>query len=797
MLTTLALGRRRQLGCEGERRRVGDIADDKAGSSRTSARPYGGLVLTIVLSVLSGISPTRAATLTVDTTVDDPAATACTDATPNDCSLRGAIIKVNGLSEASTIVVPAGTYLLSQPTACLYRSHQFGNFSLNSTPLCIDADLTLVGAGAGSTIIDGSGIDHVIMVSDRTVELRGVTVTNGLAPLVSSYLGNLAGGGGIVNGGTLTLVDSVVSNNSAPRDGGGIYNGHVLTLLRSRVTQNISGGGAGGGIANMSFFEITPLAILDSSIDTNRAMDGGGGGIFNFGGAVIVSGSTISGNQTPQVGGGVFNLNNSGVLTVTNSTISGNSSDSAGAGIYTSGLVVDLNNVTITANSSKLNATGGIYNQGSTVTLSNTLIAGNHEGVNFGPDCGGSSFTSKGHNLIQSLTATCQLTGDTTGNITGQDPRLGVLADNGGATKTHALIAGSPAIDAGNPAAPGGGGAACTLSDQRGLLRPRGSACDIGAFERVTELSISSILPDGDANVAPAIAHISGNGFAPGATVALRRQGQQDIVGSPAAVEGGSSEIATVFDLTGKVTGVWDVVVTNPDGRSATLPGGFVIDQEPVPAALWVSFSGRQAIRGGSVSELTIFFGNLGNTDALGVPLSLSIPQAFTGALLFRITPPPLQVNQVPTDWTQVPIDTLTPAAGYYNFSLLLPVVPAGYTGALQFEIASGSVEHGATFTFLVSLGLPVFAPDLDPLFVSGVTAGAQAYAQKNLGTTIPAALLPQMNQYAASQFQTIVQNGRNALISSFGTEPQVYSLGQLTFDVARFGAQRATGGSP
>jgi hypothetical protein len=308
---------------------------------------------------------------------------------------------------------------------------------------------------------------------------------------------------------------------------------------------------------------------------------------------------------------------------------------------------------------------------------------------------------------------------------------------------------------------------------------------------------VSGIVPDGGANAASAIVRISGNGFTDGATAALRRLGQPDIVGGPVVVEGGGSEIGTVFDLAGKATGVWDVVVTNPDGRLAKLPREFVIDQQPEAPALWASFSGRQAIRAGTVSELTIFFGNLGNTDALGVPLSLTIPRAFTGALLFRITPPPPQTNQVHTDWTQVPIDTATPAAGYYNFNFFLPVIPAGYIGALQFEIASGSAEHGSTFTFLVSIGLPVFSPALDPVFVSGVIGGAQAYAQKNLGITIPPTLTARMNQYVSNQFQMMIQNGRNALLNSFGTKVDVYSLGQLTFDAARFGAQSATGGSP
>jgi hypothetical protein len=95
---------------------------------------------------------------------------------------------------------------------------------------------------------------------------------------------------------------------------------------------------------------------------------------------------------------------------------------------------------------------------------------------------------SRGHNLIENV-AGCVITGVTTGNITGQDPRLNGLAANGGQTHTHALLAGSPAIDAGNPTAPGSAGDACAGVDQRGSSRlQEGNAdgtarCDIGAFE--------------------------------------------------------------------------------------------------------------------------------------------------------------------------------------------------------------------------------------------------------------------------------------------------------------------------
>ena len=156
-------------------------------------------------------------------------------------------------------------------------------------------------------------------------------------------------------------------------------------------------------------------------------------------------------------GGGIYN--NSGTLTLTNSTVSGNSSSCAGGGIYNS----------------------------DTVNFKNTIIAGNSTGGS-APDCLG-TVTSQGYNLVQD-TSGCTITGDTTGNITGQDPLLDPLALNApGTTETRALGTGSPAIDAGNPAAPGSGGNACEATDQRGVARPGGAACDIDAYE--VEVAVS------------------------------------------------------------------------------------------------------------------------------------------------------------------------------------------------------------------------------------------------------------------------------------------------------------------
>ena len=738
-----------------------------------------------VAAALTAVTPAAGAVLNVDTTTDDASLTGCDDATANDCSLRGAIIKANGLAEASTIIVPVGTYVLSQATSCLFRSHQFGSASLNTVSLCIDAELTLVGAGAGDTIIDGNFADHVVMVSDRSVEIRGVTVRNGSAPNVSSFLGNLAGGGGINNGGTLRLVDCEVSGNTALGTGGGIFNGHSLTVLRSTIADNIAGQ-SGGGIENSSYLEVTTLEVQNSSVTANHAATGQGGGVENFGGVAVVGGSTISGNEAPvALGGGIYNANGTGVLTLANSTVSGNRSGSLGGGIFNAqNSRAYLDNVTVTNNFSG-NDGGGIYNNVGTLSIANTLIAGNHDVFNSDPDCRG-PFISRGHNLIQNAT-NCPSSGDTTGNVTGQDPRLGALADNGGPTRTHGLLDGSPAIDAGSADVPGTGGAACTALDQRGFLRPLGGACDIGAFERGGAFSVAKIQPGSSGNTGTVSVLVTGNGFLQGATLKLSRVGQSDIVASVVQPDAGGSAIAAAFDLAGRPAGSWDVVVVNPDSTSRTLSAGFTIEEGGTPD-LWADVVGL--IRREGPSTLTILYGNRGKVDALAVPLSISAPAGYALKTLFAITQPPPQADQVLTDFAQVPLTVQAGAQERYDtIPLLLPIVPAGFTGTLQITL---SVPPDAVPDALsVAIDTPYLTPALNPEALNHLVAGAVAYAPGAFHVTIPSSVVPVLEQYVRNQLQLVVDNGRMALVVSLGEAQQVFSLPQLQIDAAILGALR------
>jgi hypothetical protein len=325
---------------------------------------------------------------------------------------------------------------------------------------------------AASTISSnqGTGGSGGLGWNVEAVGVAGGLYNGGTLTVTGSTLsGNSAdSGGGIENGGTLMVSNSTLSGNSAD-SGGGIENGGTLMVSNSTLSGNSATGayGFGGGIDNGG-----TLTVSNSTLSGNSGFVGGG---IDNGGTLTVSNSTLSGNSG-FVGGGI---DNGGTLTVTGSTLSGNS---LGGGIYTQGThPVTLTNVTLTANRASIIGGGGLdVNSGSPV-LHNTLIAGNFRGATgtTAGDVYGPLDASGDYNLIGDGTGMTGLSDGVNGNIVGSaaapiDPLLGPLQDNGGPTWTHALLAGSPALNAGNPAQLG-------VADQRGVIRSGG--VNIGAYQ--------------------------------------------------------------------------------------------------------------------------------------------------------------------------------------------------------------------------------------------------------------------------------------------------------------------------
>ncbi|HEX5989702.1 MAG TPA: choice-of-anchor Q domain-containing protein [Solirubrobacterales bacterium] len=370
----------------------------------------------------------NAATFTVNTTADTSVPGGCTSEPA--CSLRDAVLAANSSPDPEdVVVVPAGNYLLSG-----------GELATGS-----EGTITIRGAGARKTVIDAQGASRVLNLGAQRNVVEGLTVTGG-------NTNPMLGG-------------------EVPGDGGGVlaYEAEEAVLQGVNVTGNLASQNGAGVSAPPEGVNRTVLSIANSTIANNRvtggAVEGLGGGIYALGKLSLVN-STVTGNSAEssglvvQGGGVLLAIDPAGAEgsegTVVNSTIAGNSVGATGVG---GGLAVYNPEPTL----------GG----SATLLVKNTIVAGN-SGPAGESDCAPVAVVTSDHNI--SGDASCMFTD--AGSKQNTNPLLGGPANNGGETDTLALQAGSRAIDAGT-------NDGCPPSDQRGVSRPQGTACDIGAFELV------------------------------------------------------------------------------------------------------------------------------------------------------------------------------------------------------------------------------------------------------------------------------------------------------------------------
>ena len=394
-------------------------------------------------------------------------------------------------------------------------------------------------SGGGGVYVSRGNLE----VGDSTISGNTATVIGtsdvGFPPSLASSDG---GGGAYVSGLSAEFEDSEVSGNRAvatntwgESGGGGVYvssrslfgeyigdlsasgssfsgNSVVATPTSdpNRFASHYGGGAIYQDSHDLSLDEVTlannSVVVNGESINQEKYSVNGGGAIYQYGNRTSITNSTLSGNtaQLPlssRSGGGAL-MDNGNSSFITDSTLSGNSvsfdvaatapdTNGGGAINYTQerdGVV--LANVTIAGNASTGAAGGAIVPTGGTnVRIGNSIIASNSSSVSGTNECaltsGGSpegTVTSLGYNLTDDATNSCDLDGS--GDLTAA-PGIGALASNGGPTETRALLAGSPAIDAGNPAGCLSAYGLLLTTDQRGFSRPSpaGSRCDIGAFE--------------------------------------------------------------------------------------------------------------------------------------------------------------------------------------------------------------------------------------------------------------------------------------------------------------------------
>lgn len=343
-------------------------------------------------------------------------------------TLRAAIQQANADIGAETIDLPAGTWKLTLKGS--------SEDAAATGDLDITDDLTIVGAGAATTIVDGGKLkDRVFDVRSGTVDIGGLTVQKGHPPKGET-------GGGVRNaGGTLALHDATVTHCASHEDAGGVDTrggGSTLTdVLILKNSAKVDGGGMGADGGDVDLLRVT--------IASNRS-GGGGGGFEDFGQNVGAINTTITGNKAKR--GGAIAIVGGGFVGLQNCTLARNKAPH-GSGLAdddeTEGSNTCVTQNTIFANKKTTNSVGFLLSLGD----------GN---LDTGTTCGFG-----------------------VGNLSNTDPMLGKLADNGGPTPTMALDPASPAVDGGNDnSAP--------TTDQRKLDRVDvqgvGTALtDIGAYE--------------------------------------------------------------------------------------------------------------------------------------------------------------------------------------------------------------------------------------------------------------------------------------------------------------------------
>jgi predicted outer membrane repeat protein len=458
------------------------------------------------------------ATFTVDTfndTIDINLGDGLAIDADGNTSLRAAIMEANALAGNDIIELGAGTYTLGLAGA--------GETESATGDLNAKSNISILGVGANNTIIDGGGLDRVFEVStpQGDLTLTGLTIQGGLAS------GDTGGGLKVVNpNASMTLNQVIVSGNQAD-DGAGIENRGTITLTDVEISDNTStdlGTGKGGGLHNWKVAMLNNVTVNDNSA-------GVGGGIYSEGDLTLTN-VTVSGNTAAAAeGGGIYNDD---TLTLKNTTISNNDAQTQGGGIFNS----------------------------SVTNISNTIVA-NNTATGSGNDVFG-IFISDGSNLIEDVAGSASFGGD----ITGTDPALGSLADNGGFTQTHAITTSSAAYNSGtNSGAP--------AEDQRGIARDDATA-DIGAYEYKANNAPTAT------NLTQVQTYSEGNGSVELGNIVITDADVADTVTASltlADIAAGSLSTGTFGASTSTYTagtGVWTITGTVADVNSALATVAFV-----------------------------------------------------------------------------------------------------------------------------------------------------------------------------------------------------------------------------
>jgi CSLREA domain-containing protein len=359
--------------------------------------------------------------------------------------------------------------------------------------LAITTSVAIQGPGAGLLTINADAKSRHFKIDSQTtgsitVPISGMTLTNGTS-------GTSNGGSVLIGNAAVTLSKMILTGNKAEGttgNGGAIAldaQTSDVTILDSTISGNsaTSAGGEGGGIDVNSTGKLT---LFRCNVSGNTAARNGAGIYFFAGGTLIMDDSTVSGNKANTLtagagGGGIYLFNTT--ATIRNTTVSGNSATNGGGiGIFSGTATTLIQNSTIAFNTATT-AGGGITRPATAVvTIESSVVSDNTAPT--GPDINGTISTMNVSLVGNSAGLTIT---SSSGNLLDVAAKLGPLANNGGPTLTHALLPGSPALNAGS-------NSASLTTDQRGagFVRVSGAAADIGAFE-FQQVKVSSVIVNG------------------------------------------------------------------------------------------------------------------------------------------------------------------------------------------------------------------------------------------------------------------------------------------------------------
>ena len=558
----------------------------------TSTRGWLRLTLLGTLAVLLLIAPSlagaQAAGNVIRVTVNGATSGTCGSSWATACDLQYALTTV--AASGNEVWVAQGVY---KPTTSIDRSVSFqlrdgialyGGFALTETLRDQRNWVANVTTLSGDIGVPGNNVDnsyHVVIGSDvtTTAVLDGFTVTQGYGNgIVAPYDTPYGHGGGMYSeNSTATVRNTIFSGNQVRDSGAGMYNANSSpTLINITFSANRASAGIGSGIYN---FNSSPT-LINVSFSANSA-ENYGGGMYNDFSSPTISSTIFTDNSAGAYGGGMYNASSNPILT--NVTFSANSafngggiyndngrpvlinitfndnSASDGGGMYNINSSPMLTNVTFSANSAYHSGGGAIYNDHSNPTVQNSILWGYPNAL-----------VGQIYNISSTLTISDSVVqGGYSGgsNIITADPHLGQLGDYGGGVPTIPLLLGSPAIDAVEAAR-------CPATDQRGIPRPQGAACDLGAFEDRIVLA-TAVVGSGAVTSRPAGINcptgLCAMDYAPGTVVTLTATAN---LGSTFVEWGGAcagaGDCVVVLDNNQSVTATFatKIIHVRPDGQT-------------------------------------------------------------------------------------------------------------------------------------------------------------------------------------------------------------------------------------